>query len=778
MSSSHQPDTSPVHTPGNEPPAKRIEALHMTVTGRVQGVGFRPFIYRLAQSHRLAGWVRNCTGQVEIHVQGENQALYAFTRRLFQHAPPLSQPVLAHCEITPVDDVDQFTIRDSAADSAADIHVPPDLFTCDDCLAELNDRHDRRYRYPFINCTQCGPRYTLIRGMPYDRPATTMAGFDLCDACRLEYTSPLNRRFHAEPVACAACGPSLEFSAPDIQPVSGNEAALNACVAALQAGNVVAVKGIGGYHLMCDARNDIAIARLRRNKPRPHKPLAVMFPASPDSPLKCINHRVWLSADQARLLLSPLRPIVLARKRPGCDLSALIAPGLDEIGVMLPYSPLHHLLLSDFAAPLVATSANISGEPVLTDNSMVENRLAHVANAYLHHNRPIERPADDPVYRVVRDRLRPLRLGRGNTPLELTLPVDLESAVLAVGGHMKNTLALAWQDRMVVSPHIGDMGSARSLDVFERTVHDLQKLYGIRAKTVICDAHPGYATSRWAQRSGLTLHKVFHHHAHAAAALPLEQLAANSLVFTWDGVGYGEDGTLWGGEALLGCPGHWQRFASLRPFYLPGGERAGREPWRSALALCWETGQDWHDRLASQPLLKQAWQRRVNTPQTSAAGRLFDAAAALTGVCTHASFEGQGPMLLEAACTGQADAIDLPLTRGTNGVWQTDWAPLLPVLLNNRDSVETRANVFHASLATALLRQARRARDEHGITHIGLGGGVFQNRVLTDQACSLLENDGFVIHLPKDIPVNDGGLCAGQVLEYVLVQQAQGVPVE
>ena len=773
MSSNHMPDPGHIDTTRSGTPPDSVEALHMTVTGRVQGVGFRPFIYRLAQSHRLVGWVRNCTGQVEIHVQGENQALYAFTRRLFQHAPPLSQPVLAHCETTPVDDVDRFTIRDSTADTAHDIHVPPDLFTCDDCLAELHDRHNRRYRYPFINCTQCGPRYTLIRGMPYDRPATTMAGFRLCDACQHEYRDPLNRRFHAEPVACEACGPSLEFTAPDMQPINGNEAALNACVAALQAGNVVAVKGIGGYHLMCDARNDIAIARLRRHKPRPHKPLAVMFPTSPDAALKCINNRVWLSTDQAQLLLSPLRPIVLARKRPGFDLSGLIAPGLDEIGVMLPYSPLHHLLLSDFAAPLVATSANISGEPVLTDNTMVETRLAHVAGAFLHHNRPIERPADDPVYRVVRDRLRPLRLGRGSAPLELTLPVTLDSPVLAVGGHMKNTLALAWQDRVVVSPHIGDMGSARSLSVFEKTLHDLQALYGVKADTLVCDAHPGYATSRWAQRSGLTLHKVFHHHAHAAAALPAEQFMTDSLVFTWDGVGYGEDGTLWGGEALLGRPGQWQRFASLRPFHLPGGERAGREPWRSALALCWETGRDWQDRIAPQPLLKQAWQRRVNTPQTTAAGRLFDAAAALTGVCTQSSFEGQGPMLLESASTQLADAIELPLTRNAGAVWQTDWEALLPMLLNNRYSVETRASIFHASLAHALLQQARQARSEHGIRHIGLAGGVFQNRVLTDQACSLLENDAFEVHLPEDIPVNDGGLCVGQVLEYALGQQAQ-----
>ena len=743
-----------------------VTAVHLTVSGRVQGVGFRPFIYRLAHTHHLTGWVRNCTGQVEIHIQGENQALHAFTRRLFQHAPPLSRPVLENCEPTILDDLDTFTIRDSAATGTTNIHVPPDLFTCDECLAELHNPHNRRYRYPFINCTQCGPRYTLIRGMPYDRPATTMAAFALCDDCHREYTDPLNRRFHAEPVACPVCGPALEFTAPGCQRISGNESALTACVAALQAGSIVAVKGIGGYHLMCDAGNDIAIARLRRNKPRAHKPLAVMFPAAPGLPLKCVNRRVWLSRDQADLLLSPGRPIVLARKRPGFDLSSLIAPGLDEIGVMLPYSPLHHLILSDFGEPLIATSANISGEPVLTDNAEVEQRLGHVAAACLHHDRPIERPADDPVYRVIHDRPRPLRLGRGAAPLEQYLPFSLERPVLAVGGHMKNTIALAWGNRIVVSPHIGDMGNVRSLEVFEKTIDDLQSLYKVAAEVVICDAHPGYASSRWARHRGLPLHKVFHHHAHAAVASNLQQLAKRRLVFTWDGVGYGEDGTLWGGEALLGHPGSWQRFATFRSFHLPGGERAGREPWRSAAAVCWETGKECLHIPVMPLLAQQAWHLRLNTPQTTSAGRLFDAAAALTGLCSEASFEGQGPMLLEARCHGNHAAVELPLSKDDSGLLIADWEPLLDMLMDTSRPVTERATSFHASMAATMLQQARQARTSQGVNDIGLSGGVFQNRVLTEQAVTLLENDGFNVMLPKDIPVNDAGISFGQIIEY------------
>jgi hydrogenase maturation protein HypF len=742
------------------------QACRLLLSGRVQGVGFRPFVYRLAQSLQLCGWVRNCVGKVEIHIEGKPESLQAFTRRLFQQLPALAVPMLESCTPAGVEALQDFTIRESVASGSVQIHVPPDLFTCDACLAELYAPADRRRHYPFINCTQCGPRYTLIRGMPYDRAATTMAGFTLCEQCRAEYTNPADRRFHAEPVACPACGPALAFHG-DSERCRGNAPSLQACLAALRAGHIVAVKGIGGYHLMCDARNATAISRLRAHKPRPHKPLAVLFPAPPAAPLQHLAQQVRLSAAQAELLLSPARPIVLAQRLPTCDLPELVAPGLDELGVMLPYSPLHHLLLNDFGGPLIATSANISGEPVLTENTEVETRLAHVADAFLHHDRPIARPADDPVYRELQGRPRPLRSGRGVAPLEAGLPFRLAQPVLATGGHMKNTVALAWEDRIVVSPHIGDMGNARSLAVFRQTVADLQDLYGVTASTLLCDAHPGYATSRWAARSGLPVARIFHHQAHAAAACTSAAGHGDWLVFTWDGVGYGEDGTLWGGEALRGRPGAWQRFASLRPFHLPGGERAGREPWRSAAALCWETGHTWTGLPQDTGLARHAWERRLNTPQTTAAGRLFDAAAALTGLCHVASFEGQGPMLLEAMC-GQADVdpVRLPLLPAATGLWISDWEPLLPLLLDESRPVMQRSACFHASLAHALLAQALQARESHGIEHIGLCGGVFQNRVLTESACHLLTAAGFDVTLPEHIPVNDAGISYGQVIEF------------
>jgi len=754
--------------PDLEQPA--LTARRITVSGRVQGVGFRPFVYRLAREHGLNGWVLNRLGQVEIHVEGSGTALQDFEHGLVTRAPPLARPDVTASVPCRAEYPAGFSIRASRAAGDSRVHVPPDLFTCDACLAEMHDPADRRYRYPFINCTQCGPRYTLIRRLPYDRASTTMAGFRLCPDCRREYESPSDRRFHAEPVACPTCGPQLSFHLPGQAPVDDTPAALSRCAAALDAGKVVAVKGIGGYHLLCNARNDAAIGHLRRRKPRPDKPLAVLFPAPLDKPLSCVLRAVYLAGDEADLLLSPARPIVLARRRPECRLSGLIAPGLEEIGVMLPYSPLHHLLLDELGYPLVATSANLGGEPVLTDNLAVEERLGHVAEAFLHHNRPIERPADDPVYRVIGDRPRPLRTGRGMAPVELELPYRLPTPVIATGGHMKNTVALAWHNRLVVSPHIGDMGTARSLAVFRQTVQDLQALYGVSATAVICDAHPGYATTRWADRCGLPVHRVWHHHAHAAVTCLTGPVDEDRLVFTWDGTGYGADGTLWGGEALFGRPGHWRRFASLRPFRLPGGERAALEPWRSAASVCWECDRVWPDLPAPDELLRHAWERHINSPQTSAAGRLFDAAAALTGICRTAGYEGQAPMQLEAACRGAGRLLDLPLEQDTEGVWRTDWSPLLPLLLDDARTRAERAADFHATLAGIILRQARQARASHGVNRIGLCGGVFQNRRLTGQALSLLTGSGFRVDLPDTVPLNDAGISAGQILEHAARQ--------
>jgi hydrogenase maturation protein HypF len=728
-------------------------------------VGFRPFVYRLATRHGVTGSVQNHLGKVAVLAQGEPQQLAAFGRALVSEAPPLAQPAVLEVRKLPLSALHEFRILPSCETMVAEIHVPPDYFTCDDCLAELLHPRDRRYRYPFINCTQCGPRYTLIRRLPYDRPNTAMARFALCQACRAEYLDPLDRRFHAEPVACPRCGPELQFIDSERRTASGSAAALTACVAALQGGGIVAVKGVGGYHLMCDAQDEAAVARLRARKPRPDKPLAVMFPFGGEDGLSRVRAAVKLTQGEAELLLSPLRPIVLATKAPASSLCAQIAPGLGEVGVMLPYSPLHHLILHDYGKPVVATSGNLSGEPVLTDNAEVDSRLGHVIDAALHHNRPIVRPADDPLFRTIGGAPRPLRLGRGCAPREITLPFRLPLPLLAVGAHMRNTVTLAWERRAVISPHIGDMHSPRSVAVFASLVESLQSLYQIRAEAVVCDRHPSYTTSRWAEQCGLAVHRVLHHHAHASALVGEYPGADDWLVFTWDGLGFGADGSLWGGEAFAGAPGQWRRVGTMRSFCLPGGERAGREPWRAALALCWELNLPWQGAPAETVALHQAWQRRVNAPPTTAVGRLFDGAAALVGLCQHSSYEGQAPMLLEAACSGPGEAIALPLARDADGLWQTDWGPLIHGLLADQRAPGVRAADFHASLAQALLAQALRVRESHAVGRVGLCGGVFQNRWLVQRATDLLRAHGFSVCLPQQIPANDGGISFGQAIE-------------
>jgi hydrogenase maturation protein HypF len=753
------------------PASDTTKTIRIRLDGHVQGVGFRPFVYRLAQRHGVNGSVQNQLGEVEIIAQGSAASLSEFQEELVTEAPPLARPRIALVEPMILRAAKSFTIAASSSQSHARVFVPPDYFACDDCMHEMRDPDDRRYRYPFINCTQCGPRYTLIQSLPYDSENTSMAGFPLCPACSAEYMNPSDRRFHAEPLACPVCGPQLSFVTADGKTVAEKHAAVELALKTLRRGDVLAVKGIGGYHLLCDARSEEAVATLRQRKNRPDKPLAVMFPVTGFDDLDCVREAVHLSAAEATLLRGPVRPIVLALKRPSSGLADNLAPGLGELGVFLPYSPLHQLLLDDFAAPLVATSGNLSGEPVLTGRAEASKRLANVADAFLHHDRPIVRPADDSVFRQTRSSMRPLRLGRGSAPLELQLPWKQRQPVLAVGGQMKATVTLSWDDRVVVSPHVGEMDSPRSLAVFEQVAEDLQSLYGVRAERIVCDAHSGYTTHRWAREQPLPVETVWHHHAHASALVAEVAAPGSWLVFTWDGTGMGEDGSLWGGEALLGEPGQWRRVASMRPFQLPGGERAGREPWRSAAALHWELGRVWPECPDPQGLAQSAWQQGLNCPETSAVGRIFDAAAALICGTHKTSFEAQGPMQLESMCRDTGKAVTLPLAEDINGILRTDWEPLLAALGDASLEPVWRAEIFHTSMATALLEQARRVRETQRIDHVGLTGGVFQNRVLTEQTIALLEADGFEVYISSKLPCNDAALGLGQAAELAAREQ-------
>jgi hydrogenase maturation protein HypF len=754
------------------PAASPFAAQRWLIGGRVQGVGFRPFVYRLAHLFELTGWVRNNGGEVEIHAQGPAERLQEFGEALLTRAPPAARARLIEMRSTLGESVEQFRIMASEASARPRIHVPPDLFTCDDCLAELHDPAARRYRYPFVNCTQCGPRYTLIRALPYDRKNTTLDRFALCRDCAAEYADPLDRRFHAQPLACPVCGPVLYWC--DVgRKIRGNAPALDAVLAALRDGRIIAVRGIGGYHLMCDAANEGAVRRLRVRKGRPAKPLAVMVPWRGGDGLDYARSLAHLSPLQAAALRDSVRSIVLTTRRANATLAGAIAPGLRELALMLPYSPLHHLLLEDFGAALVATSGNLSGEPVLTEPEEVQARLADVADGFLHHDRSIARPADDPVMRVVAGVARPIRLGRGTSPLELDLPVRIPVPTLGVGAYMKNTVALAWDNRAVISAHIGDLASPRGRAVFAQVAHDLQRLYGVRAERIAHDAHPGFPNTRWARESELPTQAVWHHHAHAAAVAGEFPSDAPLLCFTWDGVGLGPDGTLWGGEALLGRPGAWTRVASFRSFRLPGGERAAREPWRTALALSWECGHSWPEGAKrGGPLLRRAFDGGLNTPSTTAVGRLFDAAAALLGICLEASYEGEAPMRLEALCEDAAPTppVALPLARDAAGIWRSDWAPLVPALLDPQCPLGVRAAMFHASLAQALCEQARAVREDTGVTRIGLGGGVFQNLILSEQVQAQLTAAGFEVLMPQRLPVNDAAISYGQLIEATAAQ--------
>ena len=741
------------------------EAIHLKIIGRVQGVGFRPFVKQLAHQLNITGWVRNQGSVVEIVAEGSLKELSYFKKQLVTKAPTHACIKELITETAPNQHYAEFTVLTSQNTTLTATHIAPDYSLCEPCLLELKSPTNHRYQHPFINCTQCGPRYTIMHQLPYDRHATSMENFEMCQHCLQEYSDPTNRRYHAQALSCPECGPTLIYH-QNKQIIKGNEPALSATITALKAGLIVAIKGIGGYHLCCLASSASTVATLRERKRRPSKPFAVMIPVYDNYGNSAINHYAISTPIEIQQLTSPEKPIVLIKKRNNTRIADEVAPCLDEIGFMLPYSPLHHLLLESVAEPLVMTSANISGEPVLLNTTEVEQRLGHIADAFLHHDRPILRTAEDSVYRIIANHPQPIRLGRGIAPLEFELDFTLPKPLLAVGGEFKNTIALAWENRVVISPHIGDLGSPRSIEVFESTIADLSKLYGIEISEIICDAHPDYHSSRWALKSGLSLQHVFHHHAHASALVAEHSVNEDLLVFTWDGTGYGPDKTFWGGEGLFGKPGNWQRVTSFKPFRLLGGEKAALEPWRTALSVCWEINQDWPDCPYESNLLKQSWQKQINCPISTSVGRLFDAASALLKLVYKANFEGHAPMYLEASANNTMGLnIDLPLTYTPHGLWECDWSPLITLLRDANLNLQEKASTFHSSLAAALVKQVKQINKDKNFKAVGLTGGVFQNRLLTEQVKRLLSEAGYTVYLPQHIPGNDAGLCYGQIIE-------------
>jgi hydrogenase maturation protein HypF len=750
------------------------QRLRIEVDGAVQGVGFRPFVYRLAREMSLDGWVANDTGGVVVEVEGTQESLKRFLSRL-----PAEKPLPASIRDTRVQRVAAegyrgFRIDPSGRKGDKTVQVLPDLATCPTCLEEIRDPRNRRRGYPFTNCTQCGPRFSIIRSLPYDRPRTTMREFVLCAACRAEYEDPSNRRFHAQPNACRECGPQLALWDAHGEELTTGDDALRLARQGLRDGDILAVKGVGGFHLMVDAGSGTAVRRLREAKIRREKPLAVMV-----RDLAAARELCRVDGDAAALLASPEAPVVLLPRRHGAAVHESVAPNNPCLGIMLAYAPLHHLLLDDLEFPVVATSGNLSDEPICTDEHDAVRRLGGVADRFLVHDRPIARHVDDSVAWIVDGKPRLLRRARGWAPRPVVLDEELPP-ILAVGAHLKNAVALGVGRQVFVSQHIGDMATPEAVEAFECVIADFLELYDANPVAVAHDLHPDYVSTQWARENaaGARLVPVQHHHAHLAACLTENSFHASALGVTWDGTGYGLDGTVWGGEFLLGTPSSFRRVAHLLPFRLPGGEAAIREPRRTALALLWQMegcAQRWSESLppvasfssTELALLARMLERRVNSPQTTSAGRLFDGVAALLGLTLRTTFDGQAAMALEfAADPSVRDGYPVRLTenheQGPAGALLVDWRPVLEAVLEDRRrgaSVGIISARFHEALAEASLLVARAV----GERTVALTGGCFQNRLLLQRTADKLRDAGFEVLLHRQVPPNDGGIGLGQV---------------
>jgi hydrogenase maturation protein HypF len=749
---------------------KMPHRLRAVIRGAVQGVGFRPFVFRLAEECSLAGWVSNTVQGVVLEVEGAAQVLRSFLCRLEAEIPP--HAVIQSLEATWLDPAGYtgFTIRHSDAAGAKTALVLPDFATCADCRRELFDPADRRYRYPFINCTHCGPRYSIIQALPYDRPNTTMRGFPLCPACRTEYDDPRDRRFHAQPNACPVCGPHLAWWDAAGAVLATHEEALQAAVTAIRDGRIVAVKGLGGFHLLVDAENDAAVRRLRACKGREEKPFALMAPS-----LEAARALCELADAEERLLCASEAPIVLLRARldgvsPSSmrldGISPAIAPGNPYLGVMLPYTPLHHLLLAELGVPVVATSGNRSDEPICTDEREALVRLRDIADAFLVHNRPIARHVDDSIARVILGREQVLRRARGYAPLPVPLP-GATRPLLAVGAHLKGAVAIAIDGQAVISQHLGDLETEEANRAFHEAATSLQMLYDMKPEAVVCDLHPDYRSTRYAERLGLPLARVQHHVAHVRACMAEHALDGPVLGVAWDGTGYGDDGTAWGGEFLRVDGAAYTRVAHLRPFRLPGGDAAAREPRRAALGVLYAL---FGDALFTMDLPLRAafsageWQgmatmlaRGVNTPVTTSAGRLFDAAAALAGLRHLAHFEGQAAMELEFTITNSEEAYPFALDGAV-----VDWGPAMRGILADVQAGVAGGMIaarFHNALVAMIVAVAQAV----GVERVAITGGCFQNRYLTERAVEQLSAAGFRPYWHQRVPPNDGGIALGQL---------------
>ena len=757
----------------------RTDARAIAVHGVVQGVGFRPFVHRLAVRHGLAGWVRNHAGTVEIHAEGDHGALDAFVRAIRDEAPPVARIDTLDAIGADATGAEGFRIMPSA-DAEGDRPVPPDVAICADCERELRDPANRRHRHAFITCTNCGPRYSVILALPYDRERTTMAAFPMCAACEAEYTAPGDRRFHAETIACPECGPHAWLENGEGRVIATHDRAIVTAGRLVAAGTILAARGVGGFHLACDASNDVAVARLRRRKHRDEKPLAVMV-----GTLAAARRIVDLSPAEESLLTSAERPIVLARLRAGARIATTVAPGLDRVGVMLAYTPLHLLLLEAAGCPLVMTSGNLSDEPIAIGNDEARLRLGGIADHFLLHDREILSRVDDSVVRLADHGTIVMRRARGMAPLPASLPIAAREPILAVGPHLKNTFTLARGRTAWVSPHIGDLDAPESVAHFQAALARYQELFHVAPAVVARDLHPEYRSTRIAADLGLPTVPVQHHHAHIAAVMAEHGIAEPVVGIALDGTGYGDDGNVWGAEVLVADLTGYRRAARLRYVPLPGGDAAARELWRIVLGYASLDA-------AARPQFARAFEgipdlaltvaarqveRHLNAPLASSTGRLFDAAAVVLGVRRTARYEGQAAMELEALADDVAGGAPLALPVGVdNGVRVVDPLPLLVALAERVDGGDDRAALaawFHDSVAAAVADEAVRAAADAGIGVVALGGGAFQNVRLTTVVRRTLEARGVRVLLPTRFGPNDAAVSYGQAAVAAATQAAR-----
>jgi len=743
-----------------------MKHLHIQLNGFLQGIGFRPFVYRLAGQYQQKGWVANTSSGISLHIEGASDLQQNFLAELKANLPPFAQIKSLTSELVPLENFPHFTIKPSQFDDQASLFVLPDIATCPDCVAELFNPASQYYQYPLISCCQCGPRYSIMQQQPYDRARTTMADYPLCAACQRDFTDPENRRFHAQTIACSICGPALQWMNAQGQELATKELALASCIEQLQAGKIIAVKGIGGYQLLVNAQDEVAVARLRRKKMRPSKPFALLA-----TDLAMVKSLCLVNEQEQEALQSAMAPIVLLKKHASITQYQAVAPSSHLLAVMLPSSGLQHLIMQAFGQPLIATSANRPGEPICIADQQALAALSGIADYYLMHDRVILRALDDSIVRVIANKPRVLRRARGYAPLPV--PLSLDSNILALGGHLKSSWALSYQGYVLLSQYLGDMHSLANQEHFRRSLIDAQVFYKVSAKRLTHDQHPDYFTSHYVAQSTLPSVAVQHHHAHAFSCMAEHQLKPPVLAITWDGTGLGADNSSWGGEFFLIKSQSIARFAHIKPLLLVGGDKANKEPRRVAIAILYQLfGEQWlieARHLAcvqaftdhELQVLSVALKNKLNTPQSSSMGRLFDAVASLLNLCQVNEYEGQAASCLEAVASLSSTTEIYACSFISGQPIIIDWQEMFQQILADLSvlSAELIAAKFHNTLADIVLRIAQQA----GEKQIVLSGGCFQNATLTGKVHQVLEAAGFQVYSHEQIPSNDAGLALGQL---------------